>query len=79
MLLFLDTIIITNTLPSKGKEFGLGFYIPKRSNVLAHIVLASDYPYMDLARITMIFPLMGKYILAKTLYHEIGHHYEHQR
>ncbi len=75
-LIGLHSIVIVNTSAQKTHKEAAGLYIPKSKNEMARIEIAVDNVYFGLKRKYFHFPFIPKFILARVLYHEIGHHYQ---
>ena len=75
-LLGLGKITIENSLHGEGKK-GAAVYNRKFGNNAASIEIAFDAIYPGISKIQLFLPFFGNFILASTLYHEIGHHHHH--
>jgi hypothetical protein len=72
----LHSIVIVNKSAQKKSKDAAGLYVPQRKNELPRIEIAIDNVFEGLKRRYYFFPFIPKFILARVLYHEIGHHYQ---
>ncbi len=75
-LLGLKLIIVVNFISRKNGKHILGRYIPQGKSNMPRIELAIDSIYNYHTKIFILIPFIGKPLLAKVLFHEIGHHYQ---
>jgi hypothetical protein len=75
-LIGLHSIVIVNKSTQKKSKDAAGLYVPKYKNELPRIEIAVDNVFFGLKRRYFLFPFIPKFILARVLYHEIGHHYQ---
>ena len=72
----LHSIVIVNKSAQKNSIDAAGLYIPQYKNELPRIEIAVDNVFFGLKRRYFFFPFIPKFIVARVLYHEIGHHYQ---
>jgi hypothetical protein len=75
-LVGLDRIIIYDTFSGKDK-INAAYYLSRDSNSHASIEISFYSVYHGRPMILLFLPFIGKFLLASTLYHEIGHHHHH--
>lgn len=75
-LVGLDQIVIVSKSAQKGKKDAAGLYIPKYKDELARIELAIENIYEGMPRLFYYLPFVSRFMVARVLYHEIGHHYQ---
>ncbi len=75
-LIGLHSIVIVNKSAQKSHKDAAGLYIPKYKEELPRIEIAVANTFLGLKRRYFFFPFIPKFILARVLYHEIGHHYQ---
>ncbi len=77
-LIGLYSIVIVNISAQKKRQGAAGLYIPKSKNEMARIEIAVDNVFLGLKKKYFHFPFIPRFILARVLYHEIGHHYQYE-
>lgn len=74
----LKMITILNVISHRKHKDASGLYYSRSKNNFPRIEIAIDTIYQGFPKIFMLTPLLAKYFLARVLYHEIGHHYQHE-
>lgn len=73
----INKIIVTNKASEKHMKNAAGFYYGYQDYKQINIVLGISGMFPKMPTIFFkLFPIIPKYLLARTLYHEIGHHYQ---
>lgn len=75
-LVGLDIIILVDQVTHKRGKNAAGIYQQKHGHEPATIQIGLKTIYRGLPRIFPFLPFVNKFLLARTLYHEIGHHYQ---
>lgn len=81
-LMHLDQIVVSYFSPDKKNNNALGFYYHQTENKPAYVVLCARNIMQEINEtptVIRIFFLTPRYHIAKTLYHELGHHYQYIR
>ena len=73
----INKIIVTNEVHEKHMKNAAGFYYGYQNSKQINIVLGISGMFPKMPTIIFTFlPIVPKFLLARTLYHEIGHHYQ---
>jgi len=75
-LMGLEKIIVSNTFSGKDKN-NAALYHRRDSNSPASIEISFYSVFHKKPMALLFLPFVGKFLLASTLYHEIGHHHHH--
>lgn len=77
-LIGLNKIVILDdvTHGPLNKKGAMGIYRHKEVQQPATIEIAVSVIYRGMPRVLFYMPFVAKFMLANTLYHEIGHHYQ---
>ena len=76
-LLGLDCIVIVDEIRGKFGKRPAGTYRRKQGREPAYIEISARHTFGDLPKVLFMIPLIPKLLLAGTLFHEIGHHYQY--
>ena len=72
----LKKIVLVNKISHHNYKNAMGIYAPKSKGELPWIEIGIDQVYMRYPKLFSLTPFLGKFLLARVLYHEIGHHYQ---
>lgn len=78
-LIGLESISLVDEFPEKKYKNALGTYSQKYGLDKARIEISVEYLSSYKPYVLRLIPFLGKYYLARVLFHEIGHHYRHLR
>jgi hypothetical protein len=76
-LVGLGTIILVDQVTNKRNQKSEGLYWQRKGQELAKIEISVNEIYKGMPRCIFYLPFISKFMLAKVLYHEIGHHYQY--
>lgn len=71
----LNEIVLVDEIPDRRYRGRYGMYLPRTGKDKATILIAVDRLLGSLPRVLLLVPFVRKFVLANTLYHEVGHHY----
>jgi hypothetical protein len=75
-LVGLERIVVVDEIAHIKNTKARGLYHKKDHHEPATIEIALDSVYKGMPKIIYYIPFIPKFLLANTLYHEIGHHYQ---
>lgn len=75
-LMGLDQIVLVDVISSKKSKNMGGLYRKKQDREPCSIELSVDSIYRGMPKLLHAVPFAASFVLASTLYHEIGHHYQ---
>lgn len=72
----LDEVVIVGRSAYRKKHEALGIYVPAAGSEQPRIELAIENIFAGVPRIVFYLPFIDRFLLARVLYHEIGHHHQ---
>lgn len=74
----LEEVKIVDSFGDKKIRKAGGYYTSKKKDEACHIALAVNSIYRNMPLLIHFLPFIAFFLLARTFYHEVGHHY-HKR
>ena len=74
----LEEVLIVDNFEDKRIKNAGGYYTSRNKYETCHIALSVNSIYRDMPILIHFFPFIAVFLLARTFYHEVGHHH-HKR